>query len=148
MNRLEKAIELAQKEVVDGIIVSGGTTRKNCEAESVFGVKYLQSKTNAKILSEEHSHTTVENIIFTKNILSEYAVNKIIVISSKKRLFRIKYLYQRLWPEMRGKINFVGANDSYGMYFYFLEVIYLIYSIFDINELLLPRLTKKLFRNS
>ena len=145
--RLKKAIEVANKENIDGIIVSGGATRKNCSTESSFGAQYLQGL-RVPIFTEEHSHTTIENIRFVKQLLINNSLEKLIVISSQKRLLRLKYLYNRIWPEMRGKVEFVGAPDSYGIYFYFLELAYLVYSIFDINEHVLPRLTKKFFRNT
>ncbi|HAQ05897.1 TPA: hypothetical protein DCP13_03865 [Candidatus Azambacteria bacterium] len=145
--RLEKAIELADKKTVDGIMVSGGTTRKNCPAEASFGAKYLQKSVEIPVFVEENSRTTIENIKFTKEMLIGCSLERVIVISSKKRLFRLQYLYGRLWRETRDKIEFVGVPDSYGIYFYFLELLYFVYSIFDVNEYFLPRLAKKLFRN-
>jgi uncharacterized SAM-binding protein YcdF (DUF218 family) len=148
IKRLEKAIELADKEIADGIIVSGGATRRDCPTEASFGAKYLRERIHVPIFTEEHSHTTIENIKFTKGMLAHCSPENLIIVSSKKRLFRLRYLYGRLWPKMHGKIEFVGAPDSYGFLFYFLELAYFVYSIFDINEYLLPRLTKKIFRNS
>ncbi len=148
LKRLEKTVELAGKGIADGIIVSGGTTRKNSESEASFGAAYLRNKVELPIFTEENSHTTIENIRFIKRMLAHCSPEYLIIVSSKKRMFRLKYLYGRLWPEMHGKIEFVGAPDSYGLFFYFVELTYLMYSIFDINESALARLTKKIFRNS
>ncbi|MBI2065283.1 MAG: YdcF family protein [Candidatus Yanofskybacteria bacterium] len=148
LERLEMAIKLASEEVFDAIIVSGGCTRKNCPSEASFGGAFIQSRIDTPILLEEHSHTTVENILFTKELVRNYPLEKLLIVSSEKRLLRLKYLYRRLWPEAYNKIYFVGCRDSYGVYIYILEIIYLIYSIFDVKEHFLPRLAKKFFRNA
>ncbi len=147
LRRLEKAVDIANHEEIDGIIVTGGATRKNCKTEAVFGAKYLQDRVSTKVFIEGCSHTTVENIRFTKKFLSDSYLKQVIVISSTKRMLRLKYLYKRIWPEIYGNIMFVGAHDSYGFYFYFLELVYFMYSILDITEYVFPRLTKRWFRN-
>ncbi|MFA6909484.1 MAG: YdcF family protein [Patescibacteria group bacterium] len=147
IRRLDKAIKYAQKGTFDGIIITGGITRKNCPSEASMGAEYLRDKTGIPIIIEEASHTTIENIRFTKQLIAQYAPDTLTVVSSAKRMFRIKYLYGQLWPEMQGKFIFVSSSDSYSMFFFALEMIYLVYALLDIGERFIPHITKQLFRN-
>lgn len=148
LQRLEKAVEVSHQGGVDGIVVSGGKTREKCMAEAVVGAQYLRERVDVPVFIEEHARTTIQNILFVKKLLCGSSLEYVVVISSTSRLFRLRYLYGRLWPEISTKVEFVGATDSYGWYFYLLEFVYLLYAVFDVRENFLSRLTNKIFRNS
>lgn len=159
--RLNKAIELANqstnnKAPIDAIIISGGLTRKDCPSEASFGEQYLKKQITTQsipIFKEEESHTTIENIKFTKNLIEkipEFDLNKIeqiTIVTTPGRLPRLKYLYKKLWPETQSKTEFVVASYPQNFLLPFTEFLYLIYSVFDIHEKSLARFTKRILRN-
>ena len=75
-------------------------------------------------------------------------IEKIIAITSRKRIFRIRYLYWRLWRDVYPKIVFVGAKDYYPVFYYFAEFFYFLYDLVDPHERLLVRFVKRIFRNA
>lgn len=153
ITRLEKVIEIVKLQPIDKIIISGGSTRSKYMSEASFGEQYLQKHTNISIFKEEKSHTTIENIKFTKIIITEHDelksdnIEKIIVVTTSKRLFRLKYLYKKIHPEIVNKIEFIVAPYPQPTSLTFLETLYLFYSMFDINERFLARFIKRALRN-
>jgi uncharacterized SAM-binding protein YcdF (DUF218 family) len=149
-NRLILAEKVAKKNKIDLIIITGGKTRKNTRSEAVMGFDYLSNKTqktHAKIILEKDSKTTYENIIFTKKILKNQKIDHAYIISSKKRIFRMKYLYRLSWPKIFKNAEFLGAEDKYPVFFYLTELFYFVLAIFDRKELVFARFSKLLFRN-
>jgi hypothetical protein len=146
--RLELALELIERNNYDLILVTGGQTRNFFPPESQIGYEYLRYKTRLPVIQENRSHTTVENILFCREVLSEYQIGHIDIITSKVRLRRFKYLYKRLWPELSDKCRIFGAKDSYFFLYPLVEIVYILYSFFDLKEKVVPRLTKKIFRNA
>ncbi len=149
LERLKKVIELSQKSPLDLIVVTGGKTRKGVESEAAIGCRYLKSRIQVPILKEDQSRTTIENINFTKKLLSSKIIffKEIFVITSGKRIFRIKFLYRKLWPEEYGKMKFIPTKDFYPSFFYLYEALSLFLDMFDIKERFLLGATKRFFRN-
>jgi len=147
-SRLDACISIIKEKPVELIIITGGQTRKNVPTEAKLGFEYLKNKFNTPILLEEKARTTSENIRYSKVLVGHKSLEKIIVISSKKRMFRLKYLYWRLWPEVYSKIRFIKTKDFYSIFFYPLEFFYLIFAIIDPREKLFARFTKKVFRST
>ncbi|MCF7865763.1 MAG: YdcF family protein [Candidatus Pacebacteria bacterium] len=143
--RLEKAADFIKHNPIDSVVISGGFTRKGCPSEASFGKQYLKKHTNIPIYKEEGSYTTIENIKFTKKIFVEF--DKITVITTTGRLTRLKYLYQTIWKETAGKIEFIITPHSQHIFLPLLETFYLLYSWFDIHEKILPRVAKRILRN-
>lgn len=145
--RLDKTLSLSQTHHIDYIVILGGQTQPTVPSESEIGSQYLKPKTKLPILLEPKSKNTGENIMFAKELLKDKQVNKIYVITSQSRLFRIKYLYQRLWPKMFPNIEFVSTKDYYPFYFPILEFIYFLVDIFDPEGKTLEDIAKVIFRN-
>jgi len=141
--RLDRAV----KQKVDLIVITGGETKRNSDSEAKIGMRYIRGKTSTKVILEDKAKTTVENILFSKKLLErkKIKVDKVIAISSNKRMFRLRYLYWRLWSEV--DVKFLGARDFYPFMFYLQEILYLIVNLFDPYEKTIVRLTRKLFRN-
>ncbi|MFA6909454.1 MAG: ElyC/SanA/YdcF family protein, partial [Patescibacteria group bacterium] len=57
IRRLDTAVESTQKGAFDGIIVTGGVTRKHCTSEASMGAEYLRNKVDIPIMTEGLSHT-------------------------------------------------------------------------------------------
>ena len=100
--RLDVAIKYYKKG--DIFLVSGGRNRNVYHTEAYEMKKYLlQRIPNAKIISESHSISTLENIKFSKKILDSYK-HKIILISSKNHLTKIKKIIRDLYPSLSWKV--------------------------------------------
>lgn len=147
--RLNKTIEISKQVSPNFIVITGGQTRKISPPEAQTGYDYLKDKIKTQILIEKESRTTIENIKFTKKLLTddEIEINKLYVVTSRKRIFRIKFLYRWLWPEIYEEIEFIPAKDFYPILFYPYEAFCLLLNLFDINERFLLPLGKKFFRN-
>ena len=146
--RLKLALKLSNNNDYDLILISGGQTRSNQPSEASSGYAYLRNKTTVPIILEENSKTTIENILFSRNVLQNYNITGIDIITGKRWSRRGKYLYKKLWPEIYNKARFFAARDFYPFLYYLAEVAYYLYALVDIEERWLPKITKRLFRNS
>lgn len=146
--RLNEALRLVKKEGVDAVLITGGTTRAGLRSEADMGKTYLSTRLHVPILTENESHTTVENIIFSKRLLEAQSdFLPTYIITSKKRVTREKYLYRRLWPTAYENAKYIGTYDTYPIGYRLVELLYFVYAVFDLHEKTLGRLTKKMFRN-
>ena len=148
IKRLNKLVELIREgEPIRAVFITGGSTRINALPEADFGKEYLRKKINIPIIVEDKSRTTIENIKYVKEMVNSGPLSKAYVITSKKRMPRLKFLYKRLWPDLYYKTTFVSSPDKLPSYFYFTEVLCTVYSIFDLNEKFIPKFGKIIFRN-
>jgi len=147
ISRLDKAIGISREISVDSIVVSGGKTRKQCIAEANFGAVYLQGKTSIPVVIENRSTTTIENIKFIQEKIPAGTIETLYAVIGNVNLFRTKYVYKKLWPDIYPKIVFVTA-PSHNILAYLLECIYILYTLIDIREKFLVRIFKKIFRNT
>ena len=84
----------------DMFLVSGGKNRNVYHSEAYEMKKYLlQRIPNAKIISESHSISTLENIKFSKRILDNYN-DKVVLVSSKNHLSKIRKIIRDLYPAL------------------------------------------------
>lgn len=132
------------------VVVTGGETRRGCQSEAASGAAFLDSRVSVPVLREEHARTTSENVRRVKSLMQNRSVapTSYLVITSKTRLFRVRYLYRRLWPERFLHAQFIGAKDTYAFWYLFLERLYFLYNLIDPRERTLARMTKKFFRNN
>jgi|SRR3989344_1638218 len=148
--RLDLAYNLSKRYDNSTIIVAGGHTRKKFPTEAYMGEEYLKNKgLSQEIILENKSRSTVENILFIKKHVKENNYNKIIVVSSKKHIPRVKYLYWRLWPSAYKKAEFDGSKDDYPFIAYGIELIKFESEIIDPDESgPVIKFLKKTFRNA
>lgn len=92
IERLKVAERITKNNKSAWLIITGGKTRKNAYAETIMGKKYLTKRIKNKILTESNLKTTIENIKNTKKLVEKQRIelNKIIVITSKKKNFQNK----------------------------------------------------------
>lgn len=146
--RLDAAARIANQEKFDAIILTGGCTRKGAISEAQMGSDYLSKRVSTRLMLECEARSTSENIRNVRRILADENIGFLTVISSKKRIWRLKYLYHRLWKDMSGKISFASAPDFYWWPYYLAEAFYFLFAFLDPEEKLFARVTKKLFRNA
>ncbi|MFJ8518444.1 YdcF family protein [Lysinibacillus xylanilyticus] len=100
-NRLEEAVKYLNKYPHVKVIVSGGQGADEEQTEASVMFKYLQDKgidTN-RILVEEQSTSTYENLQFSKELLPK-GTKKITILSNDFHLKRAKYLAESLGFEV------------------------------------------------
>ncbi|MGE7911467.1 YdcF family protein [Lysinibacillus xylanilyticus] len=100
-NRLEEAVKYLNKYPHVKVIVSGGQGADEEQTEASVMFKYLQDKgidTN-RILVEEQSTSTYENLLFSKELLPK-GTKKITILSNDFHLKRAKYLAESLGFEV------------------------------------------------
>ncbi|MGE7928597.1 YdcF family protein [Lysinibacillus xylanilyticus] len=100
-NRLEEAVKYLNKYPHVKVIVSGGQGADEDQTEASVMFKYLLDKgidTN-RILVEEQSTSTYENLLFSKELLPK-GTKKITILSNDFHLKRAKYLAESLGFEV------------------------------------------------
>lgn len=149
--RLNKAVQLCREDKFDALIISGGQTRKNISTEARQGFEYLKGKINNRVILEDKSRSTSENIQYTKTLVNNLGQldknSEIYAITSAKRNRRARYMYFMLWPEAAGAVKFAPAEDAYPWAVSLLEKIYFFFALIDPYEKVFGRVAKKLFRN-
>ncbi|KOS63271.1 MULTISPECIES: YdcF family protein [Lysinibacillus] len=96
-NRLEEAVKYLNKYPHVKVIVSGGKGGDEDRTEASVMLKYLQDKgieTN-RILVEDQSTSTYENLLFSKELLPK-GTKQITIVSNDFHLKRARYLAESL----------------------------------------------------
>lgn len=88
--RLDHALELFQKNLAPLVITTGGNFAGEKFTEGEVGKKYLQNKgiPEDKIISENNSQTTEQNIAGIAQIAKEKKLAKIILVSDPFHMYR------------------------------------------------------------
>ncbi|SKB96108.1 Uncharacterized SAM-binding protein YcdF, DUF218 family [Lysinibacillus sp. AC-3] len=100
-NRLEEAVKYLKKYPRVKVIVSGGKGEDEDRTEASVMLKYLQDNdidTN-RIVVEDQSTSTYENLLFSKELLPK-ETKKITIVSNDFHLKRAKYLAETLGFEV------------------------------------------------
>lgn len=94
--RLEKALEVIDEQDCP-IIVSGGMGSNEfmSEAEAMHGYLVEHGVSSERIILEDQSTSTSENLKFTKMIIGKDFKGKVLVISNEFHIFRIKLLAKK-----------------------------------------------------
>ncbi len=100
LDRMEKALEFIKKNSKTKIVVSGGQGKGETisEAEAMKRYLILNGVTIEKIIKEDQSTSTLENLKFTKKILKKIdgkKIHKIMIVSNDFHLFRAKFIAKR-----------------------------------------------------
>ncbi len=116
--RLDKGIEIYNKGFADYIIVSGGQGPGEDITEAEAMKRYLISKgiSENKIIVEDKSRNTMENLKYSKKLMVEKGFDMAIIVSNKYHLKRASVMAKK-----------VGINASYSGVFlsrYILDEIY------------------------
>jgi len=131
------------------LVICGGKTRKKFDSEAEIIFLHLKNAgmitDNVKVIMEEESRTTTENIKQAKQFLKDVLPIKFEAITTKESVPRFKYLYNKLWPETKGKVYFFSDNKSRRV-LKILEKIYYWYAHVD-PECRWLKLPVKIFRN-
>lgn len=99
--RLDEAYTLFRRYGHKYIIVSGGSVGSHC-SEAELMKKYLVEKgvPAIRVLQEDQSYNTVQNLLFSKQLMEQYQLQSFIIITNLFHVRRTKYIMHRLG--MRG----------------------------------------------
>ncbi|MGX4599762.1 YdcF family protein [Faecalimicrobium sp. JNUCC 81] len=102
--RLDKALEYYNKNKEIKIIVSGGQGKDEVISEAEAMYRYLIDKgaDSKKIIKEDKSTTTFENIVYSKQILKGKTKEKILIVTNDYHLLRSRIIAYILGLENEG----------------------------------------------
>ncbi|GIW72697.1 MAG: hypothetical protein KatS3mg102_2239 [Planctomycetota bacterium] len=150
--RLQTALALARRMALDAIVISGGPTRAGLVSEAEAARHWLAERglrPPAPLVLEEHARTTSENVRCVRELLGGRVPALLLVVSSRKRMPRVRLLWARLWPRAYRRARFVGAPDpDLPAVFWFQELLYAPLAVLDPRERTLGRLLRRWFRNA
>ena len=103
-DRLDKALEYLETEPDMTVVVSGGQGPDEHISEARAMADYLmeQGIEQERILLEDQSHNTVQNLTLTRQLLDELGYDleqDIVVVSNGFHLTRVRMLWARVWEE-------------------------------------------------
>ncbi|MCA9381819.1 transglycosylase domain-containing protein, partial [Candidatus Dojkabacteria bacterium] len=147
LHRLNAAIELTKHHKIDEIILFGGKTRKKFPSEAKVGQNYLKGKVKVPTTLETVSKATIDSVLNIKKLIKIDKVNKIYVITSDYSLERFKFLYSELYPEAKGKLEFISTKDESGLRFKYAQKFYLAYSKLVPEGGIIAKILQAIFRN-
>lgn len=95
--RLDEAYKQFQQYGHKYIIVSGGAVGSR-RSEAELMKKYLVEKgvPAKRVLKEDKSHNTVQNLIFSKQLMEQYQLKSFMIITNLFHVRRTKYIMHRL----------------------------------------------------
>lgn len=101
-DRLDKALDYLENEPDMTVVVSGGQGPDEHISEAQAMADYLMEQGIGKerILLEDQSHNTVQNLTLTRQLLDELGYDleqDIVVVSNGFHLTRVRMLWDRVW---------------------------------------------------
>ena len=133
VKRLDKSVEVLVENKCDFILVSGGRTRERFPSEAEVGADYLRKKYFIEVVEERQSLTTVDNVVCASKLIGQNP-EFIYAISSRSKLPRLRFLYEKLYPEIYDKIDFVSSGEDSPIIEPLKEFLHLAYNRFDLHE--------------
>ena len=116
-DRLDKALEYLETEPDMTVVVSGGQGPDEHISEAQAMADYLmeQGIGQERILLEDQSHNTVQNLTLTRQLLDELGYDleqDIVVVSNGFHLTRVRMLWDRVW-EGEDNLSTLAAPSSH-----------------------------------
>ena len=116
-DRLDKALEYLETEPDMTVVVSGGQGPDEHISEARAMADYLMAQgiEQERILLEDQSHNTVQNLTLTRQLLDELGYDleqDIVVVSNGFHLTRVRMLWERVWEE-EDNLSTLAAPSSH-----------------------------------
>ena len=116
-DRLDKALSYLEEHPDVIVVVSGGQGPDEHVTEARAMADYLveHGVEEARILLEEESHNTVQNLRFTVELLREQgygADEDVVIVSNGFHLTRVRMLFERVW-EGDSQLSTLAAPSSH-----------------------------------
>jgi hypothetical protein len=96
----------------DLLVISGGTTRAGFPSEAEASLSEVPPAMLPKVLLETRAKSTVENILYTKELLDGKLINSLTVVTSAAHVPRTKKIMKRLWADVYPKTSFKSVGRA------------------------------------
>ena len=143
--QVENAIRLFLSGEADLIVFSGGVTRAGFCAEAEAAASMVPRELDGYFECETASKTTLENVVWSRELLKDFLITKLIVVTSRAHELRAKFLIRRFWPEVYPCTVYSGVAASPWQWIQNL-VRYIPMRLYPDGRFFEP-LVKRLFRN-
>ncbi len=141
--QMQKGVELLEKLPSSKLVISGGSTRPEYESEAKVASWLVPPKYQDRVILEEQSLSTAQNVKFVREKLREVNIESIVVVSSSAHNKRSLFLFKKYWPEIIPMLTFENAWRSTFLESALHAVIHVM-TIIDKNEHVFLRI-KRLF---
>lgn len=117
-DRLDTALAYLEEHPGMTVVVSGGQGPDEPESEAQCMADYLVQHGVAReqILLEDRSHNTLENLLYTQQLLTEHEIDlneDAVLVSNGFHLTRARMLWGRVW-DGEGELSTLAAPSSHG----------------------------------
>lgn len=117
-DRLDTALDYLEAHPEMTVVVSGGQGPDEPESEAQCMADYLAERGVAReqILLEDQSHNTLENLIYTEQLLTEKGIDldqDAVLVSNGFHLTRARMLWDRVW-DGESELSTLAAPSSHG----------------------------------
>lgn len=88
--RVNAAVQLWQSGYAPYLIMTGGAARDTTEAKMMADLAIAQGVPSEQIFQETRARSTVENMRFSKKILAEHNLKKVIIVTEPYHMYRAR----------------------------------------------------------
>lgn len=125
IGRIDRALELYNEGFGRYIIVTGGMGPGEAITESEASKRYLISKgiSEDKIIMEDKSTSTMENLIYSKEKIKENNIGSVVIVSNKYHLKRASLMAKKVGINASFSGVFLSRHKSYEISGFFREIL-------------------------
>lgn len=110
-NRVAKAVELYRKNRYSKVIMTGGPTTFPVPESEMMRLLALKNIPDSKIITEKNSKSTIQNAVFTWELIKDNKPKNITVVTSAFHIPRTRYIFRKLYAHMGVSMKFIAAPD-------------------------------------
>jgi hypothetical protein len=154
VDRLKTAMILARDETV--VLLTGGKTRREFQSEAAQAKDWMiqamqvRQGLSLRILIEESSKTTAENIMAAQDVLEQEGIvpKEVMVLTRISAGPKTEHLYRKLWCLGKPEFEFVRGLDTKSIWYRLADrtILYLV-AIIDPRDRWVLKIPKMVFRN-
>jgi len=111
-NRVAKAIALYKKNKYDVVIFSGGPNMTPIAESELMKILAWKDIPHNRMITENKSMSTVQNAVFTWELLKDKKLKKITIVTSSFHIPRAKYIFKNMYKHLQVKLIFIGSGEQ------------------------------------
>lgn len=113
VSRVRKAVSLFSKNKYSRVIISGGPSSLPIPESEIMRLMMLKFIPDNKLLLERNARDTVQNAVFSWELIKDKKPKKITIVTSAYHLPRAKYIFRKLYKHMGVSLKFEPAQDRF-----------------------------------
>jgi len=110
--QITKVTQMLQKCQTMFVVISGGVSRSKYHSVARAGLERIPMNLRDRVLLEEQALSTQQSIKYTRELVQDRSVTKIVVVGSTAHSFRVEYLFWKYWPGAKHVLWFSPAYSS------------------------------------